>query len=62
MAFSKHTGISVYFLTEGKIETGIAQLSGPEKASIDHIEGLRHIYLNGSLSLSAGYNLNKTLH
>lgn len=54
-------GIAINFLTKGKIETGIEQLSGTEKANINNIEGLKHVYLNGSFSLSANYNLNQNL-
>jgi len=54
-------GIAINFLTKGKIETGIEQLSGTEKANINNIEGLKHFYLNGSFSLSANYNLNQNL-
>ncbi len=54
-------GVALNFLTKGKIETAIPGLGGPEKANINHIEGLRQTYLNGSLSLGVNYNLNQTL-
>lgn len=50
-------GIAVHFLKKGTIETVV----GNEKASINHIEGLSSIYLNGSISAGINYDINKNI-
>ncbi|WP_018616706.1 hypothetical protein [Segetibacter koreensis] len=54
-------GMAFNFLTQGKIETAIERSTGTEKANIHHIEGLRKTYMNGSVSVSANYNLKSNI-
>lgn len=61
LGFSPGFGLAINFLMKGKIETAIAGLGGAEEANIDHIEGLKSSYLNGSISLKTDYNLSRNL-
>ncbi|KAA9039401.1 PorT family protein [Ginsengibacter hankyongi] len=54
-------GISFNFLTKGKIETTIATSTGTKNPSINNIEGLKPMYLNGAAGIRVQYKLNKTI-
>ena len=54
-------GIAFNFLTKGKIETVINGVSGDEKLSLTHIEGLNSMYVNSVINLGVSYDLNKNL-
>lgn len=52
-------GIAVNFLLKNKIEAVIGTLNGKEIANTN-VQGLKSFYLNGSISLGAGYKLSKS--
>lgn len=58
---SPGAGVSLNFLSRGKIETLIENVTGNESATTNNIQGLKSNYLNGLLSMDAEYMLTKKL-
>lgn len=54
-------GITFNFLTKGKIETAIATSTGIKNPSVNKIQGLKSMYLNGAAGVGFQYKLNKKL-
>ncbi len=54
-------GVSLFILTENKIETDLTTNTGIQKITAGNINGLKQTYLNGMFSLKASYNINKFL-
>ena len=58
-SFNALTGLSVNFLTKGKIEATVAKGFNNESEVVNNIAGLKKLYFSGLTSLGAEYTLSK---